>query len=463
MESLSTLRLLANIILDGVDTMERIYLESGTPLPSLAHPFDPEDPAEALRKNPEVNVAIKNIVAAAGQITAVVSDPVRLVINSALAFHVSCCLRAASEINVVEILREAGPQGVHVKEIAAPSKTSPPLIARILRLLATHHIFREVSPGVFANNRISSTLDKGKPSSVLFGNRADRLVGTPGTAALAEYSADMVLKASTFLVDTLLDPAAHKLPYNLAFATDDPVFVEMQRPENDYDRKRFAAALRGTPDPLETSLQGFDWDSLPKGAVVVDVGGGIGHVSLAITLKHPKLHIVNQDLGPTIELSKAHWREHFPAHVDNGLAEFQVHNFFQPQLVKNAAVFLLRHIIHDYSDPQAISILQRLREAATQTTKLVVLDKIVPSVSADDLTQDIPGAARPSAPQPLLPNWGVASAEMYTYDLTMHNMIGGVERTIDEFTAMLAPSGWKLVQVHHCPPSLVSHLVAMPM
>jgi hypothetical protein len=40
--------------------------------------------------------------------------------------------------------------------------------ARILRLLATHNIFREVTPNVFANNRISSALDKGKPSSVLF-------------------------------------------------------------------------------------------------------------------------------------------------------------------------------------------------------------------------------------------------------------------------------------------------------
>ena len=34
--------------------------------------------------------------------------------------------------------------------------------ARILRLLATNHIFTEVSPDVFANNRLSSVLDTGK-------------------------------------------------------------------------------------------------------------------------------------------------------------------------------------------------------------------------------------------------------------------------------------------------------------
>jgi hypothetical protein len=33
---------------------------------------------------------------------------------------------------------------------------------RILRYLATNHIFRELSPDIFANNRASSVLDTGK-------------------------------------------------------------------------------------------------------------------------------------------------------------------------------------------------------------------------------------------------------------------------------------------------------------
>jgi len=39
--------------------------------------------------------------------------------------------------------------------------------AHILRLLATHHILREVSPDVFALNRISSLVDSGKTFSEL--------------------------------------------------------------------------------------------------------------------------------------------------------------------------------------------------------------------------------------------------------------------------------------------------------
>ena len=34
-----------------------------------------------------------------------------------------------------------------------------------MRMMATHHIYREVKPDVFANNRISSLLDTMKPSA----------------------------------------------------------------------------------------------------------------------------------------------------------------------------------------------------------------------------------------------------------------------------------------------------------
>ncbi|KAJ7488300.1 O-methyltransferase [Mycena latifolia] len=464
MESISTLRRLADIITQGVETMERVYGEAGLALPALDQPFRRNDPAEALRQTPDVTAAVKNIMAAAAQLTATVGDPVKLAVNSAFAFHVPSCLRAASEINVVEILREGGPEGVHAREIAAPSGTNPDLIERILRLLATHHIFREVSPGVFANNRISSTLDKEKPTRQLFECREDRLAGTSGVAAFIESATENTFRASGFLADTLLHPTRPQLPYNLAFRTDEPWFKFVQRPENTYLRKRFAVGMQGTAatDPPEVILQGFDWGQLPSGGIVVDVGGGIGHASMTVARKYPQLRIINQDLGPAVELSKTHWKENFPAHVDNKLVEFQAHDFFTPQPVKEASVFLMRYVIHDWANVQAISILTQLREAAKPTTKLVLLEKIVPSVAGEDELDGIPGSARPQAPPPLLPNWGVASADTYMYDMTMHDLVGGVERTVNGFIDILAQSGWQLVQIHHCPPAPLSHLVAVP-
>ncbi|KAF8132733.1 hypothetical protein K438DRAFT_1998363 [Mycena galopus ATCC 62051] len=128
MGSISTLRMLANIITQAVDTMDRVYTDAGIPLPSLDQAFRQDDPAESLRQNTEVSGAINNIIAAAAQFTATVSDPVVVAVNTALAFEVSSCLGAASEMNIPDILREAGAQGAHVKEIAAPSQTDPGLI-----------------------------------------------------------------------------------------------------------------------------------------------------------------------------------------------------------------------------------------------------------------------------------------------------------------------------------------------
>ncbi|KAF8206805.1 O-methyltransferase [Mycena galopus ATCC 62051] len=452
MGSISTLRILANIITQAVDTMERVYTDAGMPLPSLDQPFRQDDPAESLRQNTEVSGAVNNIIAAAAQLTATVSDPVVLAVNTALAFEVSACLGAASELNIVDILREAGTQGVQVKEIAAPSQTDPGLISRILRLLATHHFFREVSPGVYANNRISSCLATGKSPNVLFDNREERLNGASRVNTFIEHLVDLIFKAGAFFVDTLEPPGQQTLPYKLAFKTEEPMYNILQRPENRYKLKRFNVAMESSTawDRPELILQGFDWGALPAGSVVTDVGGGIGQISLAIAKIHPELRIINQDRSPAIELAKT-------ASIKRIL---KVHDFFTAQPVKNADVFLLRHVLHNWGKEKAISILQHLRDAATPATKLVCMEKIVP----DSVPHSgIPGADRPRAPDPLLPNWGPASAFIFLSDIMMYNALGASERTLAEFIDIFDLGGWKLVQVHHhSPPSPSSHLVAVP-
>jgi hypothetical protein len=103
-------------------------------------------------------------------------------------YHLPSCLRFLESTHIVEILREAGPSGVHVAQIAdrcgcergrvcqlaeifRSSASTAVLMkfntAHILRLLATHHILREVSPDVFANNRVSAHMDTGKDSKQL--------------------------------------------------------------------------------------------------------------------------------------------------------------------------------------------------------------------------------------------------------------------------------------------------------
>ena len=97
-----------------------------------------------------------------------------------LQYHLPACLRFLEASHTVEILRAAGPHGMHVRELSRhvgvdEGKLSERVraydricvadgarLGHILRLLATHHITRELQPNVFANNRISAIMDSGR-------------------------------------------------------------------------------------------------------------------------------------------------------------------------------------------------------------------------------------------------------------------------------------------------------------
>jgi hypothetical protein len=89
----------------------------------------------------------------------------------------------------------------------------------------------------------------------------------------------------------------------------------MNRPENEYRRNRFDIAMHGSAQTQSQDailrgersfihilitpfdrFTGFPWDSLPDGSKVVDVGGGIGAVSLPVAKKFPHLQFIIQDL-----------------------------------------------------------------------------------------------------------------------------------------------------------------------
>ncbi|KAF7349730.1 hypothetical protein MSAN_01699800 [Mycena sanguinolenta] len=463
---ISTLRRLANIINEAIDEIEGVYAAADLPLPQLDAPFNPADPAEALLQNTTVEAATLNIMAAAAQLSATVASPAVSALNASQAFHISACLRVASEMNVVEVLREAGPAGLHANEIAAPSKTDPLLLARILRLLATHNIFREVTPNVFANNRISSVLDKGKPSKMLVENRDERLTGTSGFAAYVEVFADHNMKCVAMLADTMLHPKEGELGFNRAYRTTESFWDWLHRPENVYQMQRLQIGMRGSTAVESTDAihKGFNWSGLPTGSVLVDVGGGTGHVSLAIVQKYPGLCVIVQDLEDTIKDSKIYWKKNLPSHVESRMVDFQVHDFHTPQPVPNAAVFMLRNIVHNWSDERVVKILRHLRDAAQPTTKLLVIERILVSAARASHSGEeaIPGSERPLAPAPLLANWGVGKASMYYLDVSMHCILGGVERTLEHFVEVFAKGGWKLVQVHHPDGSGKSHIVGVP-
>ncbi|CAA7262528.1 unnamed protein product [Cyclocybe aegerita] len=577
--------------------------------PSLDAPCDPTSLSEQLTSHPTVGAAISRIAAAAGQLAATVQVPFLTICDSVMGYHLPSCMRLLEASHVAEILHEAGPEGLHVQAISDKNGVSASKLAHTLRLLATHHILREVSPDVFALNRISSLVYSGKTFAELQGYQSEgrpelKYSETNGIAAFVGLCSDECYKSSAYMTEAYFlspsketregsDPA--KAPFCFAFdtvksgtgffgwlegdadfagfgsrkATDvddsietgkgailpptpisatfgrkspktpktpitpdrpprprrdtlrsqpgltpslrrqsshpspssptDPLSPPRPRIETDLPRlqrasetnvdtnsnrfrlARFGKAMTGT-DGWEVPgavLNGFDWHSLPHGSVVVDVGGGIGSTSmlLATAFSSPSgeddglgLKFVIQDRPVVCEMGEKAWKAKCPELLES-TARFQVHDFFTPQPIKDAAVFLLRVVLHDWPDDFARRILFHLREAATPDTKLLIADFVLPLACPDivgptdgkeDCLEGIEGVESILAPSPLLPNLGKASANVYWMDMTMQVMFNAQERTLRETVALARSAGWKVVKVTKATGSLFGHIVAVP-
>ncbi|KAJ7348122.1 hypothetical protein DFH08DRAFT_1001684 [Mycena albidolilacea] len=163
-------------------------------------------------------------------------------------------------------------------------------------------------------------------------------------------------------------------------------------------------------------LHGFDWASLPRGSVVVDVGGGIGSTSMLLASAYAEvdadgsggLRFVIQDRPVVVEMGEKAWRAKCPELLDSGAFTTTGHrrrglspSRRPPRLARRLCA------------PHPL----RLREAAAPHTKLVLADFVLPLACVDDfgvgeggIDVQVEGAEKMLAPAPLLANLGKASA-----------------------------------------------------
>lgn len=98
----------------------------------------------------------------------------------------------------------------------------------------------------------------------------------------------------------------------------------------------------------------------------------MGHVSLAIAEKAPMAKFIVQDLEETVEQGR---KELPPAMKDR--VTFQTHDIFTPQPVE-ADIYLLRIVLHDHPDANALQILRSLIPALKNGARIIVNDIAIP-------------------------------------------------------------------------------------
>ena len=165
--------------------------------------------------------------------------------------------------------------------------------------------------------------------------------------------------------------------------------------------------------PVEEKLF-VDEERGEEQTLLVDVGGGLGHVLVAFRNKFRSLkgRLVVQDLQAVVDCIEA-------GSLPKGV-EAMGYDFFTEQPVKGAKAYLLRAVLHDWPDKQAREILGRIREAMGNDSVLLVNEQTIPEEGVS-----------------------LMAAEM---DLTMMSGFSSLERTNKQWRDLLESAGLEVVK-----------------
>lgn len=315
---------------------------------------------------------------AAGRLTQLISG-----------YWASQAVYAAAQLGIADLLKD-GP--LPIEQLAAATNTKPDMLYRVLRALASTGVFAESTPGTFqltpAAELLRSDVDGSQRALALMMGEEHYEVWGRLTEVLrtGENAFEKVCGA--------------------------PIFEFLGRHP---DKGRiFDAAMTGIHGRETLAvLNAYDFSGIRR---LVDVGGGNGSKLSAILKRHPSLRGVLFDLPQVVDRAE-------PALREAGVADrcaVERGNFFTA-VPAGADAYLLRHIIHDWTDEQSLTILRNIHRAMTDDGRLLLVESVIPPGNE-------PFAAK-------------------FLDLTMMLIPGGKERTEAEYRKLYDQAGFQLTRI----------------
>ena len=275
-----------------------------------------------------------------------------------------------------------------VEELAKRSRTHAPSLYRMLRALESTGIFASTENGSFENTPASDCLRRNKPGS----NWAwVRFTLCPGAPVYEGWRG---------------------LP--LAVETGEPGFDQLHGKSNWENMEAnpeaysiFNLAMRDLAATIGPAVaSAIDWS---RYNVIADIGGGIGSQLSEILAAHPNTRGILFDLPHVV--AEAPKNERFDVVAGDFFASIPV----------EADAYVLRWVLHDWSDQECIRLLRNVREAMQPKARLMIVESIIPGGSKFDMGK-----------------W---------MDLNMMVMATGKERTEAEFAALLKNAGFELISI----------------
>ena len=157
------------------------------------------------------------------------------------------------------------------------------------------------------------------------------------------------------------------------------------------------------------ALSAFDFDRI---RLVCDIGGGQGQFLCGILGMAPHLQGVVLETDRVLAHPKRLWA------ANHGMSErcrYVAGDMFQS--VPEADLYLLKLILHDWSDEEVVRLLAVVRKAARAGARILVIEHIVPGPEAPHFAK--------------------------LYDIHMLCWGTGRERTTPEYAQLLEAAGWR--------------------
>lgn len=302
------------------------------------------------------------------------------------ALHVAARLRVADHLT--EPMRAA--------DLAAALNAHPDSLERLLRALVSLDVCDEPEPGVFALAPLGRYLRSDAPDSV---------------RSWALFWGGGLWPIWATLHNTIVSGKSAR-----ALVTPEGSFDALAR-QPEAARAFNDAMAESTRLIAPSAVAAIDWTGVER---VVDVGGGRGELLAVVLAAHPAMRGVVFDLPHALAAAEARLREAGVADRSERVAG----SFFE-SVPAGGDAYLLKSVLHDWSDERARVILDRCRAAMPPGARLLVVERVMPDRMAPTAEHRRHAAS----------------------DLNMMVALSGRERRESELRALLGHAGFAVDRI----------------
>jgi len=290
-------------------------------------------------------------------------------------------------------LLEQGPKSI--EQLAKESGTNCSALYRVMRALTGAGIFKEKKGRVFENTRLSRCLMSG---------------GKGTMAALTKYTGSAwIVKAWADLLESV---EKSKDVFQLKYGKTYFQFLE-ENPEEYRIFDEGMVNLSNLSDAPIAAVYKFS-----RFNSIVDIGGGHG-TQLSVILKaNPHMKGILFDIDRVVRAARK--EDILNQELVKDRVEFVTGNFFE-SLPEGKDIYFMKSILHDWDDEDAVKILQVCRRAMNKDSRLLVADMVIKNDNKPHLSKMM--------------------------DNGMLVLLGGQERTEDEFQRIFERAGFKLSRI----------------